>query len=313
MPGSTPYVNSAMLLARPLGVSWTIVPSLSASDQAQQAQIDSECQAATSAVDRYCRQPLRAVITTEQMPGPGMPRFATDRISGRTTLITRRWPVASVAAIQYALNPPWGTYPLAWHLVPAGQWNIRNPVLQAPAAGPPSGPSGGNVIDIATGFTDWLHGKGGWTAMVSYQSGFGAHTSLTAAAAKGATTLAVDDVTGWASTGGWLYDAASTELAQVTAVAAASPVQLPGVAGTVQAGPGTLTLAAPLAYSHQPGAVISALPADIIRATALQATVQAIEGIDAIATQSVSGARSGGSGELATEVEMILDDYRRVA
>jgi hypothetical protein len=56
---------------------------------------------------------------------------------------------------------------------------------------------------------------------------------------------------------------------------------------------------------------VSALPPDFLRAVALQAAVQALEGIDMIATQSVSGAFAGATGELATEVEMILDSYRR--
>jgi hypothetical protein len=87
-------------------------------------------------------------------------------------------------------------------------------------------------------------------------------------------------------------------------------VQLPGAAGTVQAGPGTLTLSAPLQFAHAAGTVVSALPEDVLRGVALHAAVQALELIDAIATQSQSGQMAGSTGALGTEVELILDDYR---
>ena len=89
---------------------------------------------------------------------------------------------------------------------------------------------------------------------------------------------------------GFVYDGRFTEPATVTAVTAASPAPLPGIAGTVQAGPGTLTLSAPLACAHDAGTVFSALPLTaIIGAALLAATVEALEGIDAIAVQSMNG------------------------
>jgi hypothetical protein len=74
-----------------------------------------------------------------------------------------------------------------------------------------------------------------------------------------------------------------------------------------------LTLSQPLGFAHSTGAVLSALPPDVIRATALQASVMALETIDAISTQSLSGQMAGGTTVLAEEVELILDDYRRIA
>lgn len=308
---ATPYLTAAMLLARPLGISWTGIPSLTASGPEQTAQLEQECQTATSAVDRYARQPLRSTISTEQETGPGQPRVAVDRTTGVLTLVTRRWPVVAVEAVQFAPAPPWGSWPPAWAAVPRGQWNIRHPpvISAGPVTGPPSG---GNVIDVTPGFVDWCHGRSGWNVMWSYQSGFGPHTSLTADAEAGATSVAVDDVTGWAGVTGWAYDSVRTEAVEVSSVAAASPPALPGVGGTVQAGPGTLTLSPPLQYAHPAGTVLSALTADILRAAALQAAVQALEGIDAIATQSLSGQMAGGTGYLAQEVELILDEYRRI-
>ena len=111
---------------------------------------------------------------------------------------------------------------------------------------------------------------------------------------------------------GWVYDGRLTEPATITAITAASPVQLDGVAGTVQAGPGTLTLAAPLVNGHYAGTVVSALPSAVIHATWLAAAVEALEGIDAIAVQSLNG-QSVSLGALAEQAELLLDDFRRVA
>jgi hypothetical protein len=122
----------------------------------------------------------------------------------------------------------------------------------------------------------------------------------------------VDDVTGFAGAVAWVYDGPATELVQVESVSATAPVQLPGAAGTVQAGPGTITLASPTLNAHGAGAVVSAMPADVIHAAVLAATVQALETIDAIATQSMSGELAGGTGVLAEQAELLLDPYRRV-
>lgn len=306
---ATPYVTPAMLTSAPAGISWTVVPTLTADAGQQLAQLAQVCWQATSAVDRYCRQPLRAVINTETGTGPGLPRIASDRSTRRGTIVTRRWPVTSVAAIQ---TSPASAFPSQWTLVPSGQWKIRHPVILSAAPTPETGPQGGNAIDVAPGYVTWDRGKGGWDVMTSYQSGH-PHAGIVAAATAGAQTLAVDDVTGWASSVGFLYDGVSTELVEVVDATATAPVQLPGVAGTVQAGPGTLALAQPLGFNHNAGAVLSALPPDVIRATALQASVMALETIDAISTQSLSGQMAGGTAVLAEEVEMILDDYMRVA
>jgi hypothetical protein len=298
-----------MLGSHPAGLSWNTVPTLTANSAQQAAQLAEVCWQATSAVNRYCRQPLRATVNTETNTGPGLPRVASDRATRRGTVVTRRWPVTSVQAVQTSLA---SSFPAQWTAVPAGLWKIRHPVILSAAPAPDSGPQGGNVIDVAPGYITWDYGRGGWDVMASYTSGW-PHAGLTASAAAGSQSLAVDDVTAWAGAVGFVYDGVSTELVEVTGVSATSPVQLPGVGGTVQAGPGTLTLAEPLGFQHGPGAVVSALPPDAIRATALQAAVMALETIDAIATQSLSGQFAGGTGVLAEEVEMILDDYRRVA
>jgi hypothetical protein len=306
---ATPYITPAMLTAHPAGLSWNTVPTLTASTAEQTAQLAEVCWQATSAVDRYCRQPLRATVATEELQGPGLPRVASDRRTRIGTLITKRWPVTSVVAIQTSLAR---SFPSSWSAVPSGLWKVRNPVILSAAPTPSTGPQGGNRIDVAPGYVTWDHGKGGLDVMLSYIHGW-PHAGLTTAASPGAQSLAVDDVTAWAGAVGIVYDGTSTEFVEVSSASATAPVQLPGVGGTAQAGPGTLTLAGPLGFQHGAGAVVSALPPDVIRASALQAAVMALETIDAIATQSLSGQMAGGTAVLAEEVEMILDDYRRVA
>lgn len=310
---ATPYITPAMLTSRPIGISWQVVPTLTASTEQQLAQLAQECWTATSAADRYCRQPLRAVAVTDPPEtGPGRGRVSVSRDTGIAKLITRRWPVTAVLAVQVS---PVRSFPPAYTLVPPPATLIGRPVIASGGPVPPTGPDGGNVIEVAPGYIGRC-GQGRERVMWSYGHGW-PHCGLTAPASAADEEISVDDVTGWAVpqgfSGGTVYDSVLTEGIEVISAVADTPVQLPGVAGTVQAGPGTLTLSAPLASAHAAGTVVSALPPDFLRAVALQAAVQALEGIDMIATQSVSGQLAGATGELATEVEMILDNYVRVA
>jgi autotransporter-associated beta strand protein len=307
VPGGTPYITPGMLLSRPAGISWTVIPRLTASTSEQMAQLAQVCWTATSVVDTYCRQSLRATAATETITGPGRPRVAVDRNNGIGTLLTRRWPITEVVAVQVS---PVRAFPPKWSLVPADQCFIRHPVDNSAGPAPATRPSGGAAIDVAPGYIIWDYGRGGQRILVSYVSTW-PHTSLTADAAADASEIAVDDVTGWAGVTGFAYDSL-TEGVTVTTAVADAPVQLPGVAGTVQAGPGTLTLSGPLAQAHTAGTVVSALPPIVLRAAALAASVEALEGINAIAIQSLSGQIAGGTGALATEVELLLDDFRVV-
>jgi hypothetical protein len=304
---ATSYITAGMLTSHPAGLSWNVVPTLTASSAEQEAQLAQVCWIATSEVDSYCRQPLRATLNTDTGCGPGHPRVAVDRATGKGTLITRRWPVTSVEAVQVS---PAGAWPSQWAAAAPAQYRVRNPVLQADGI-PVTGPSGGNVIETAPGVISWDLGRGGWDVLESYVSGW-PHTSLTQDAAQDDTEVHVDDVTGWAGVTGFAYDGMLTEMVTVTAVSADSPRDLPGAGGAAQAGPGTLTLSSPLAFGHATGTVVSALPGNAIHAAALKASVQALETIDAIATQSLSGQMAGGTQALAEEAELLLDNFRRV-
>ncbi|MGA5820813.1 hypothetical protein ACPC54_23470 [Kitasatospora sp. NPDC094028] len=300
-----------MLLAQPAGISWKVIPTLTADTPSQLAQIQQVCWSATATVDTYCRQPLRAMVTTETHAGPGGRRVAVNQHTHAGTLIARHRHLYDVLAVQVS---PARAFPPVWASVPAGQFRLRTPVFPAGPT-PATGPSGGSVIDVAPGWIDWRQGRSGWQVQMSTASGW-PHAGLTAAAAAGAMTISVDDVTGWGGAhgaAGFCYDGAATETIVVGSAAATTPTVLPNTTTTVQTGPGTIQLAQPLTAGHPAGAVVSALPANVIHAAALAAAVEALEGIDAIATQSLSGQLAGGTGALATEVEMLLDDYQRVA
>lgn len=305
MPG-TPYITPAMLQSTPAGISWTVIPKLTATTAEQAAQLLDVCWKATSEVESYCNQPLRATIHTEMPLGPGQPRFSVDRCTGIGTLIARKRFVSEVLALSVS---PARSFPPAWAPVPLNQVLIAQPMDTSAVLAPATYPSGGSKIEVAPNHLNWWCGRGGQRASLSYPAGW-PHTSLTAEAIEAAETLQVDDVTSWhLGWGAFAYDGASTELVQVTAASATTPVILPNGGGTAQAGPGTLTLAAPLQSAHAAGVVVSAMPLDVMHAAALFAAVQALEGIDAIATQSMSGQMAGGTQVLAQSAEMKLDKY----
>ncbi|MEV7770579.1 hypothetical protein [Kitasatospora sp. NPDC086791] len=299
-----------MLLAQPAGISWKVMPTLTADASSQLAQLRQVCWSATAAVDTYCRQPLRATVVTETQAGPGGSRVSVDRHTRMGSVVARNRHLSDVWAV---LVSSARTFPAVWSPVPTGQFRLRAPVVFS-GPGPATGPSGGSVIDVAPGWIDGRQGRGGWQVQTSYTSGW-PHAAITAPAAAGAMSISVDDVTGWGGahgTAAFCYDGAATESIAASGAIATAPIVLPNTTTAVQAGPGTVQLAQPLSQDHAAGAVVSALPVNVIHAAVLAAAVEALEGIDAIAAQSLSGQLAGGTGALATEVEMLLDDFRRV-
>ena len=145
----TPYITPAMLTSRPAGISWNVVPTLTADSAAQLAQLQDVCWNATSTVDTYCRQPLRATVKTDTSVGPGMPRVAVDRCTRAAMLVTEYRHLVQVAAVQVS---QFAAFPPAWNLVPAGQYRPRHPVVTT--MGPSTGPIGGTTIDMAAGYVD---------------------------------------------------------------------------------------------------------------------------------------------------------------
>jgi hypothetical protein len=311
----TPYITPAMLINAPTGVSWNIIPEPGALQAAQTAEQTAICWRATSIVDTYCNQVLRATVDTEYLTGPGAPRVSVQDGTSNGLLVMRRWPVTQVLAILTSSNR---VFPRTWAQVPAGQFEVVHPLINTLTdTASATAPDGGSSIAVACGYIPPLNrcGRNSTRVQVSYVNGW-PHTSLTANAAQGASVLQVDDVTGWAGASGFAYDGSVTETVSVLSVAATSPVQLPNGAGTAQAGPGTVTLSSPLVNAHAAGVVVSAIPANVLWATVLAATTQALEsGITAIAIQNLPGSETvGGHGvsDLQVEYELLLDPFRRV-
>lgn len=312
MAQGTPYVTPDLVQSAPTGVSWSIIPDPDSDEAATNAELVNICWRATSRLDTVAQQVLRATADTEYLNGPGMPRCNVDPDTGNGVLNMRRWPITEVLAIQVS---PARSFPRVWTPADAGQWDIRHPLIWSGDSASATAPDGGWTIDVAPGVIgDRCTRRGRNRVQVCYINGW-PHTSLTETAAANATTLHVDDVTGWTGASGFGYDGAGTESLAVESVSATAPFALPNDAGTAQAGPGTITLTAPLAYEHQQGTLISAFPAVLIEAAIYAACLQALEsGIDAIAVQSMSGERVSSdqaSKDIATEMELILEFFKR--
>jgi hypothetical protein len=293
--GLTSYVTPAALIQAPTGVDFRDIPAggirRGVTEQQKTAELANICARATALVDKTCKQPLRATIDTLPLYGPGAPRVYVPRGRGDqpVTLIMTRWPVLEVVSVQYARN----CIPYDWSTVPSG--------LAVPAK-PPSGlygssapaaaGEGGQAIKVAAGYIDWRYGPEGYAILPEYANGW-PHCGLTVAATPvtGDTpqTIEVDDCTGWvitpvfpgAASGatGTVFDAGGQEVIQVTAASAS-------------AGPGTLTLASPLACSHDAGVMVSTFPQTVEWAAMLFAIATALErGATAMKLPEVPGGR----------------------
>lgn len=310
----TPYITPELLTQLPTGVSWrSLIAGRGVPAPQLNAALSTVCATATSMADAYCHQMLRATQDTVQVYAPGprawVPQAGLARVRPSKLILTR-WPVLSVTGIEVSPN----TFPRVFAPVTAGDWDIADPPsgLYGSSA-PGNAGEGTQEILLAPGWLDWSSGHEGWVARVTYVNGW-PHCGLTASAAAGDATLTVDDCTGWAVTGGpgaapgaagVLYDASSQETFQVTAASAAS-------------GPGTLTLAAPLTFGHEPGVMGSALPPYVLQATAWYAcSIALTRGATATTNREVPGTGQStgapkGVQEFAEEAELLLNPLRRI-
>lgn len=325
MVAGTPYVTRGLLESAATGVSWNIVPRARATDAEISAAIASIAWRSTSILDTFCNQVLRSTVASEQLVGPGYPRCNVDRNTGIGVLQAKWWPVTEVLAIQLS---PARAFPPVWTPVPSGSYRIRHPLISVGDTASATAPDGGWTIDVAPGYIGCSPygrtpaggftgggGRGSQLVQLCHLNGW-PHTSLTATAAAAATVLSVDDVTGWAGASGFAYDGSGTEPVTVASVSAAAPVVLPNGAGTAQSGPGTVTLTSPLAFSHEQGTMISAMPAAGLQAAILAAAVQALTGgTDAITIQSVNGEHSSPqptAESMTKQYQALLARFQRV-
>ena len=307
----SPYVTPDILVNAPTGISWsTIPPGRDVTPAQRYAEQSNICQRATGMVDSYCNQVLRATFDTEVFRGPN---FRVTVMSGSRNgrIILQRWPVLGVSSIQIA---PDAVFPRQWTTIPAGHYEVEYPPIGVYGTSAPSAAGeGGQSIIVESGWINWRLGRTGWVIQVQYYNGW-PHCGLTASVAAGSTTIAVDDCTGWALasafsgvTGavGTFYDSGQQETAQVTASSATS-------------GPGTLTLAAPLAFSHVKGVLFSTLPQSVMWAVTMYgAAIALTRGSTSTTVQSIpgGGASSGGVKSpdgMMGSAQQLLKPFQRV-
>jgi hypothetical protein len=305
----TPYVTPAVLTQAPTGISWsTIPPGRDTTYEMRLAEQQNICDRATAQVDEYCNQLLRASIDNEQYSGPDY-RMTIQQHTGNCRMILQSWPVTSILSIEVSPN----TFPRRYYSLTEDYWDIEWPPLGIYGTSAPGASANGGQSIIFAPSVSWCLGRNGFQVRVGYINGW-PHTGLTTAAVPGDEEIQVNDCTGWSITSeatgvtgatGKVYDSGSTEVVQVTEASATS-------------GPGTLSLATAIQFSHDVGTMISTLPASVIWATTLFATSIALtRGATATTIQTIPGGSgsTGGSkepGDLAGEAELLLNPYRRV-
>jgi hypothetical protein len=307
----SPYVTPSLLTSAPTGISWsTIPPGRDVTPAQRLAEQSNICQRATGMADSYCNQVLRATLDTEVFRGPDY-RVTVLNGSGNGRIILQRWPVLDVVSIQIA---PDAVFPRQWTTITAGHYEPEYPPIGVyGSTAPSSAGEGGQSIIIESGWINWGLGRNGWVIQVQYYNGW-PHCGLTANATAGSTTIQVDDCTGWAITSpfsgitgatGTVFDPGQQETVQVTA-------------SSVTAGPGTLTLAAPLSFSHTSGILVSSLPQSIQWAVIKYgASIAMTRGSTATTVQTIPGGGDATGGvtntnRFAAEAQQMLQPFKRV-
>jgi len=310
-PG-TPYITPAVLRSAPTGIDWTTIPSRNSDQRAQQAEQANICLRATGLIEGITNQVLRATLDTEFFSGPDW-RVTINNTTGNIRVCVSRWPILQVLGGQ--ITPD--TFPRAWQAISASLMDIeRPPIGLYGAAQAADVAEGGQAIIISAGFMSWWPGRNAYRLQVQYINGW-PHTSLTQAASASDTTVVVDDCTGWAPSPydpinstqgatGIFYDGLYQEVVNCTAASAT-------------AGPGTLTLAAPLTFDHQAGVLFTTLPRTVMNATIDMASSLALaRGATATTVQSVSGGSGTAGGgplgprELRELAAQAVRSYARV-
>lgn len=307
-PG-TPYITPTMLVSAATGIQWSTIGGYGntrVSAEGQLAEQTNICARSTSILNGYLNQPLHATIDTEQLTGPGDFRCQIQP-NGRARLLLSRSPVTAVLSGQVTGAD---AFPAQWTAIPANQFRIERPVIGIYGTTSPGGSGdGGQSVVLSPGWISWAFGRLSSDIQVTYINGW-PHASLTAPTAAAATTIAVDDCTGWGppaglSSGavGTIYDGQLQE--SVTCLSASAT-----------SGPGTLTLARALQYAHGYGALVSSMPASVQQAAILVAVSQAlIRGATATTVQAVPGSSVGPGAQPKDFLDAgvrLIHTYRRV-
>jgi hypothetical protein len=279
------------------------------------------CGRATSRVDGYVNQVLRATVDTELCRGPDYWTNVGPASGGayptpwwgnsaaqNARLILERWPVLQVTNVQTCPNSQW---PRVWTALPSGYYEPEKPALGVYGSVAPGGSAdGGQAVVVGGGYINWSLGRNGWVIQVTYVNGW-PHCSLTSAVDAGVTSLPVNDCTGWALanypgtyTGatGTIKDSGMQEAVHVTA-------------SSVTRGPGTLTLESATGFPHAAGTLVSTIPAAVEQACIYFCTAEALtRGATSTTIHSVGGSAAHSGGDMTTLVtmaELMLHPYRR--
>lgn len=276
---------------------------------------------ATSRVDGYINQTLRATVDTELIYGPDY-RITVGPGSGggyptpywgisaatNARIILSRWPVLQVTGVKTC---PASVWPQVFTAVPSGFFGPASPPLGIYGSVAPGGSADGSqAVIVGGGYINRCLGRNGWAVEVTYINGW-PHCSLTAPVTAGATSVQVSDCTGWAITN---YQATYTG---ATGRIADSGWQeaVHCTASSVTAGPGTLTLSSALNYDHAAGTIVTTLPGSIEQACIYFCAAEALtRGATSTTIHSVGGAAQssgGGAKELIEEAELLCHPYRR--
>ena len=319
--GLAPYLSPTTLVTAPTGIGWdTITGNEDATPAEIQNEIWNMCARATSRVDGYIGQVMRATIDTELVHGPDY-RVTVGPASGgsyptpywgntgaqNARIILSRWPVLSVTQVQTCPNGQW---PRQWTALPAGYAEPEVPPLSVLNSISPGGSAeGGQAVIVGGGYINWGLGRNGWAIQVTYVNGW-PHCSLASAVDAGVTSLPVNDCTGWGITDyygvtgatGVIKDSGQQESIRVTST-------------SVTSGLGNLTLSAATTYPHEAGTIVSTIPTSIEQACILFCTAEALtRGATSTTIHSVGGhaQHTGGDIEsLNAEAELMLYPYRR--
>lgn len=302
-PG-TPYVTPSVLLAAPTGVAWSTLPQPRSSPQQQLVEQMNICMRATALVDAFCQSTLRCTLNTETIFGPDY--RLTVKPNGMGYALLRRAPVTAVTGGKIAVA---ASLPATWTTIPADNFTVAYQQMGVYGTSSPSDAGeGGQAVWLAPGWVNWAYGRGGYQLQIDYLNGW-PHTSIVANAAVGATTISVDDCTGWAPTvvggqgaTGIIFDGSVEEAVTCTAASAAT-------------GPGTLTLSTGLVNSHGTGTLLSCLPGQVQWATILFCVSQALtRGATTTTIQNIGGGAAGSKApeDFSAEAETILHPFRRI-
>lgn len=205
----SPYQLPADLQAQPLGVSWSTIGapgSTRPSPEQNLAALTNVCWTASGLAESDANQILRCTLRTERNNAPGSRCGVLE--SGVARFLCSQNPVLRVVNAQVAPagvnNPSWTQLPLGAAYPSEDPYGVYNSTAPGMADG------GGASVLINQG-VGWWYGREGIRVQVQYLAGW-PHTALTVSAAASATSLAVDDVTGWSGAVGWVSDGANTEI-----------------------------------------------------------------------------------------------------